>query len=983
MLGHSDNDLQERIQQSNISIEDSRLEESNLDSNPEDPIIEQASQVQQQNRGVQPPVDPVKAHIRQILRNQKLASQMTEEQQTQAEHEAAQRHLAGQGEEQQNLQEQVRQHVQKQVTDIKKQLNDLKGNTGLVKAQKEYVLINPDFKRVYMAYQKTGFEFADSGEKRLRLLKDCDKRAKWQRELKAKIDAGRNAKASRSNISLEKAITLSDEYLSKHVGEFQGEGVSYIEIRYNLMKNPYYSLLPPQELKLSRYEVIKKLTAEYKRKKMDVALVSFYQDIIRLRNIETAEANRKARKEQANQPTSITEKERKSNKSYRVKIVDQIYKNKVISKEEKIKRGQAVGMIMDDLTTHLWDDVHKPNQSEKRNVTPEKREGVRQILAWMYRNCQTDRGSMEPFIYKLTQAKPDQLLHMFYMIEYDLYNSPNAECYHSAVTDYVPDLKNFTKKANWNRIGDVAKFVYKCDQINEYMQLEDQEEDFKQKLDPGNENHLTGAEADAAKFELIKVRYNKIINMYKTAGLEPGMSVELVEDPKLKERIVESAKELIVSIVNLSDEQIQLLDREVNNGEKTDKKISAKNQDKKEGMSRDDIISDGRTIINAGLEIKDLFKAIGEKAKSILEHGAYVGAVNGLSEAMSLVGIVTNAIALYGLGKSAGVLTQTDFTVKQIGAINEIFKGGSGMMSGIAQIINHTSDVPVKFAENWIGKTTITPITESGKTLTGAMQFGAGMISIGAGGVQMVLGNMERKQAVKSKQHLTEAERQLNQYDNETQNNMMLSEDDVKKRKQKYEHLKAMMQHRSEMVDVQKTSATMKMVTAGVTMFGGVLTTTGLLAPIGGIISIIGTALNIYMGMYRARKKKNEAINKAVDEGLKLDQAVDRVKSHFNLIDLKKDEEKQLRNDVRSEALAELDYPTSLACYYGTMKDYAEVLYNNVLEHPAESNSKEYKMFYEMLLALKFKPEEIKRAVKPHERHQPSISRIYSRLTEG
>ena len=115
-------------------------------------------------------------------------------------------------------------------------------------------------------------------------------------------------------MSLKDAMKLSDEKLIEYYGSnfIDVSCREYVEVRYNLLKNPYYSMMPLDELKKTpRSELLKKLDKEYSINKSNRGyIVALLEDLIRLQILEkqTEAAKTKPQKDHPDSPDQAENK---------------------------------------------------------------------------------------------------------------------------------------------------------------------------------------------------------------------------------------------------------------------------------------------------------------------------------------------------------------------------------------------------------------------------------------------------------------------------------------------------------------------------------------------------------------------------------------------------------------------------------------------------------------------------------------------------
>ncbi len=923
----------------------------------------------------------------------------------------------------QNDQQNIRQQNVPQVRTLKQHIQDLKNEQILLQqAHEEYSPYNVEdqiakyihprleekkrwdrgkvlqVKRLSVAdmvqaYSMTGFKLTDSAEKRSMMYFDAIDRYKLQTKFKKRTEfVAQNDQMDKKNLgyvncSMKDAMKLSYEEIADNYGaQYTDPDVAkYIEIRCNLMKNPFFSIMPVDELKKTpRRELLEKLDKEYSRNDAKRgAIVALYEDLIKLQLLEK-QANAVERKKPQNPPVAITQKEVKNNKSYNTKIDNAIDSYNHLTEEVKEARKKAVRSVMTE--GDLWAD-REP--ADMNGVSAAQTEGARAILAWMYQNCGAGKeGSKEAFVYTLTRAKPKQLLFMLYLVENGMSASPDSECFDNALKNYIPDpnAKVFKKKPNWTAISQAEVFVRNCEEFNVFLECEKEEQAISKTLEKYDDLEDEGQEPPEEKTEALgrmaAVLVRKLAAMYNAAGLSPDMPVDLISDPTLKQHVnftIEEFKRL--------GQQLQAVLNRNGEGAGADPIETKKSSESDKKKKFADEIS---SYVKAGQEIpKSFIKILGSDVAEFSKALPYAIATGGLSAIFGLYGLISKAIDLRNF-KTDG-LKGVEILSKRMDLSGGILKGGGDIIKGATDIYKQA----VGFNPN-----NYTTFKELFSTGAGRLQLAAGTISIVAGGLQTGSGMIDMKQASNSQKHLNNAKAHLNNKKSQDKRNdegrleeEELSEDQIRQRelrkKQKElqrKEIKSLITHRETVTKNKKNSAMVNMAGGILTMAGGALTMTGLLAPLGGLLSIAGSAISIGLGMINARIERNWAIMDAVDAGLKLPDAVRLVISRFKLKPTS-DELLQLIDRVRQEALAELHYANYKVCYLDMCKKSASLLYNKVMIKPTRegmqdyTKTEEYKMYYETLKSLNFK--EIKRAKYPFQTNFPTAELIYKKLTEG
>lgn len=958
------------------------LQQQQVQANNLQQVQQQANNVQALNQGQPQPqpqqqADPVRQHIRELERQKNLARQRNNPQGNNQQNQQNQQ----QGDQPvpQDILDAAQQQAQNNLNIAQAQLASVRVLNENVTRKENFNIAAPTEDMLERAYERTGFEYSNDQARRNKMLREAEGRRDLQNALQNRINEVNQHPVTAKNLTRAKAIGYSDKYLASHYGSFNGAATDYLNLRYSLMKNRYYSILPAQELKkLSRLDILDRLAKEQSREGPDQELILFYQNLVELQIAEEQEKQRPVRDNLANPPVQMTNAEREKNASHYTKLSTQIDTNRALSAEEKARRKATMSKILVNNGNTFWQDK---TDAEKKNITAAKQEGIRSILAWMYRHCDKGLKSQEPMINRIANAKPDQILHMLYLIENKMDTAPTAESFFEATNDYIPNLKVFTGRANWTRISQVAGFVLKNELIANFLEQDEREAELTRQLAPNNPDNLSDQAKDNAKLDRIIAKAHKIMRMYSAAGLQPNMPIQLIPSQALQAKIRQEVNGLVEYYNALSEELQQRLAQNDNpdqdpGGQKVEKIKNKKAIGTKNAQQH---ISEAKSISGHVMQANTLLKVIGEDAQFITKNTVYSLSTSGISGVLAIVGLISSIMSSVNLAKGAKTMASFDHTMKALSLTGDFIGGTSSLAKAGADVLKTVWNITSEKLP-WIGRTTPLSYAESCKTLSGAIQFWAGGATILAGGLQMAGSLMNLHQANRSLEKLGNAENALDQFNQQTET---LNDPQVQERRRiQSQQLKSLMDHRKDLAGMQKNTARVSAISAAITMAGGILTMTGMLAPIGGILSIAGSIMNISYGMIHARRAKRKSLKKAVDEGLKLDALVTSVKAAYHIDNLSSKEEEKLRDQVRQEALAELGYSDYKAMYLGMCKEQAEMIYRNVFESQGEDQNL-VNASKEILLSLKFKTKEIYRAQHPYERNYPPLSLIYSRLTEG
>ncbi len=865
--------------------------------------------------------------------------------------------------------------------------NPIMQNTvdGVKTSMEAYDLVVPTEIVVQSAYQSIGVRFADLERSRKSRLKESGERYNLQRKLRNKEtrQAQNGAPAVQRAVSHEKAFKLKDSDLVEHLGEYRDSDpqAQYLTYRYSIMRNKYYSSLPAAELKgLSIAVLMQRLKKLYEEPQgsRDKDLIAFLQDIITVKRIE--EDEERAGNQQANAvPGPMTAEERRHNAKALKENRDYINSLSHLDPQTKAARIQA----MNEVLNPPQDEVYKQNNG---HLNLPQKDGLRTVLAWMYRNCNKSSESKESFVFKLTQAAPEKVLYMFYILENGTQSAPNAELFYSAANTYVPNVDNIKKhliasKAkfwrrigsdasdnviDWSKIGQAARFALNCDVITDYYEYEDKAKEEKEKY---RANQANPSRAIEPLLKLLINEGNMMLTLYKAAGLSADMPPRLIHDSQMRERVLSLNRSFARNV-----DLLRTLRSSYRGGYGGDQDPHEQGQNagapvamKAKERGTKEAVDDYNTTTTAVLNVDTLFKVIGEKMDPLLKNDYYSFSKTGVSFVSNLVGFITTTINAANLMNSASNLTGADHAAKALNITGSMFKHTGGMIQGAGTITSRFVDTASASTTGWIGNTSIRSASKAFSSVAGGTQFVAGIATMASGAFMTTAGLVEIGRSVSSRNDVARSEKRIADIQRD---GGVLTEDQKK--------LVNLNRHMNRKITDQEFSGTVKAIGGVLAMAGGFMTTTGILAPIGGIIAITGSLINIGLGVLYARHRRKVTQRKAADDGLKLDEAVAMIRqARPELANLKPKEVEKLKDQVRQEALAELGYATYKEFYADLSRQNAMLLYKHVFEMPEGTD--DYKMFLDTLKSLGLKIEKSQDNSKPN---IPTPQMIFSKLME-
>ncbi|MBQ9437442.1 MAG: hypothetical protein IJU50_03850, partial [Lachnospiraceae bacterium] len=606
-------------------------------------------------------------------------------------------------------------------------------------------------------------------------------------------------------------------------------------------------------------------------------------------------------------------------------------------------------------------------QEEKGSITEEQKEGIRAILAWMYRNCNKTDVSKEPFVYKLTQAPPEQLLLMFYLVENEKQSSMREVDFHAAQM-YTPDVEAFKSKVvasklkfwkrmrgsdsviDWRILGEANRSAMSCEAVKEYApvaaQLEEAQEKLsseeavqtKEKLLSGGYEKLTDKEPDQQKvqelqnqqgrlLEAISQEGNMLLMYYQSAGYPPDMPVDMLPEEKLRKKALSLHRQLNNHLAELLAITQRIPETLRTSQAPAYKKLEAKPDDGEEEEDEDeespvmDAIEQASDIIYTGMNVEAAISIAGKYVQSLTDAVAYSAPASGLYGIAGVLGVVAAFREAYVLGKGASILSAADHTAQALSVTSNVLSnlgyGGQGVVDFLGNFI--TLGEEAEEATSWLGSTTAQSVGEAFETVSGGATFVAGALVTVAGTVQTISGAINLGRAYSSQNDVKRANKKLDEAG-------QLSEDQ--------QQLRSFLKHQEREVSRQKLASGVDMASGLLMAAGGVLMMTGILAPFGGILTLLGSAVDIGLGRVLGWHKRRENRKLAVDEYLDMDNLVKKVKKEHPSEKVRAMKEDKLRNLIRQEALAELGYATYKECFADLSKKNAQLLYRHVFVKP-------------------------------------------------
>lgn len=798
----------------------------------------------------------------------------------------------------------------------------------------------PTLEQISAAYQAIDFPNAFSDQERIVLENESDQRYRLQLQLRENREE--HYFSDSKLISDKKAMGYGDEALVKQAGKIHTDS-AYLDCRYALIENRYYSLLPVAKLRaLSRDALFDKLSAEYAKEddQRDAELISFFQNLIYTKDMEEEAGLKKKKVAPEHPPVEVTEDEKHKN-------LEAVQRNHEAMFKREFLDGTLFNEKLDTMISVMGTDKHKKfwKNKDTKTLNPAQIEGVRSILAFLYRNCDRTGETKEPFVHTLATASPGQLMYMFYMLENDMAFAPDTQKCFEAVKDYVPDLDNFKSKVmsskaavwkqvssdmyiDWSMMGVAARAALNCDVPDKILDMEATVEAAAQRMKaPG----LNQEQRRAVGEELLHQKTRMLLGMYRTAGLSPEMPPSLIKDPSLRRKAVilkGECDQFMSALMATRRDQVRQMGanaRQRNRLGAATPATAAKKANKPENV--------GRGVAVATSQVTGPFVNVVSDGNTI---GDTIG--GGILGLASFAGLIEDLIKADGVRKAFSTDDRLGHAAKAMTVTGKALGDAAKVASGGLHV-----------AEQF------TTVSTAG---TAAAAVALGSASAVAGGIMITAGALEIRHAAKAKETAVRTQYRLQAF------------------RQANGKLNAEGQMLERFLTHSKTAATDKEVSGGakciggtMALVGGILTATGVGAPVGLALSITGAVVSIGIGMIGGRMMRAQTQKEAVDDFLGVEKTVKKAIAQNPGMESRRI---QLKNEIRQEMLGRRGYATYKECFSDLCKSYAELLYRKVFLEP--QGTPEHQVYMDALstLGLKIKID--------GDKSIPTAQSIYDRL---
>ncbi len=809
----------------------------------------------------------------------------------------------------------------------------------------------PDLRGMTDMMGKAQLDVPLSQSKKEKALKGCQERFEIQKVLSRNYSLIQQGRLQGKEITMKAAMKLKDKELAE--GSYKGPK-EYLSARYLILKNQYYTALPQDTMKkLARNELLRRLRELYRIKPVDrnKELIEYYQCLIRIKDLE-AEANEKKKGNPGAAPKPETSAQKEENAKAFQKNRE-LLKASYLSTEEQQKHIKAMKKVIQPKPGDTFTGEGKIPVSEAQQ------EGIRQVLAWIYRNCNKSSVSKEGYAYRLTQAPAEKVLLTFYLVEKGKQASGSPADLYPAVAGYVPDISAIKNKMvaskwkfwkrigsdssddviNWSLLGQASRFAMQTNGFDEMAEQMTSISTSEQKME---ENKDKGPlEKRKALVLLLESKGSMLITLYRNAGLALDMPVEMIRDAATKQKVKDLLEDVNKHINDLKDLE-KSLPKGADATKVKYKKKSADEEDDQEGEEEEQegvaaYIEEAGEFLGNALVTDDALNVLGDASESIRGLSGYSLSV---SLAFGIMGVVNTIVAIgniVNLAKNNGLLTTAEH-VSQAFDVSSALTGSVGWgVSGFNNLVDFFTEASEA-------------ATETGNIFADAVSTVPGVINMAASGLvmlggiaQTVTGSIDLKKADKDSESLSKAKKGLMTLDQSK-----LTEDQKK--------LKGFLTHRQEINKLDQLSAGCKMISGVLSIATGFLNATGILAPLGGVVGVLSAVIDIGIGSLYVRKKKNQSRRDVVDSKLKLDEVVKKVKQEHPDAAIRSMDTDKLKNQIRQEMLADMGYCTYQELFAEICIENAEMLYNHVFGD--QKNDPDAQIFKDTLMSLGLKYKE-------------------------
>lgn len=808
---------------------------------------------------------------------------------------------------------------------------------------------------------------------------------------------------------------------------------AYYDVFEKIMLNKYYAMLPRDEMLSLSYEELRlRLQKLYTSTTRNDELIDFYQNLIRLRELGLSDAQ-SVKERQTQYFSDLTEKKEKEDTrdpkeelEKMVKAYDSmaayLKKESVFISEKSAKKYYAklfelfssdiekfrkkVSAPGKEITAFLkkYDDWNKaPETGENQienilkpampkdedvvekddgtgikgiNLTEVQKKNVEVIGAWIMRHSVISTRKYPSFALNLLQTTPEQQLLIYYLIENEKQESAMGIDFFTALHNYQPDLANFRKKVKLDNLsralrssmalyGQMKNFGAISEEIaHTDRQIEEDNAPANADKRPLTEKRKTLIKAVSQRGALLRM-------LYRNAGLHEDMPPDMAEDPILRRRLFDEYKkmdELVVSIAAIN--------KQINDGAAVSPDYqSDKLRADAEELSAEDRGSalDTAGTVMTGIKEYVSDAIIGSFADAVDVAGGYAAGMtdtkgfqhfSGWSGGLTaLFGFATATVAAVGIALEDGI-TAADRTAQSLAVSADLIDSAGGVLSAVGALHTAFTTVAEEAASQvtWIGSASDAAFTTM--SLGDKLAFFGGGATVLAGGIKAAASTVQLGRAISSRHDVKRARKTLNDKTGE------LTKDE--------RNVQQFLKHQDRTITRNEVSAGVGMATGIAAVVMGGLAMTGFLAPVAAILGLGILVADLGFGKLFNLNRRHANRRKTVDDMLGMDDMLKKVRAeHPDKEALKKISDSDLKDKIRTEALAMMGFSSYHECFRHLCTQYATTLYNKVfIEDPPPADREMY------LDAMKSLGLKIKEPAAQGDEPRPSIGAMITKMMD-
>ncbi|MCR5411064.1 MAG: hypothetical protein K6E90_08815 [Lachnospiraceae bacterium] len=808
---------------------------------------------------------------------------------------------------------------------------------------------------------------------------------------------------------------------------------AYYEVYERLITNKYYAMLPHEEMHgLSYKELRFRLSRLYSDTGKDHReLIDYYQNLIRLKELGLSDgASVKEResgyfadmaerapltdhrdpKEELKKMATAYERMQKY-LAVQGAFLPEKKKNKYLAQMfgafaddiEKFRTSYAPssGSVHDLLVAYDESVAHpletedkiqdtllqnKPEDEsmlEKSNaplrgvkLTADQLEGVKRIGSWILRHSLSSARQYPAFASNLLETTPEQQLLVFYLLENEKYESASAIDFFTALHNYVPDPANFKDKMKLDRLSRALRTsmtIYP--ELKRYAEIS---ADLKDSDDAvlADQNKTAPVQRPledqrTALVEAISKRGVLLKMLYRNAGLHEDMPPDMAEDPVLRKKLFDEYTKLGSMISQLDSVNKKINDNKPQSVAYTSDKLrddSEENQAEEESSTLEKTDTVVNTAINEYLvgygvnTLGNVIDSVGGYASAMTETVAFgqtTGWLGGLTSILGLAGAVVTSAAI----ATDHTLSVADRTAQAISVTSDFLGATGDTVTAVGTLVNAFTVAPEASSElSWLGSSS--DALWASTAVGDKIAMAGGAIGALAGAVKTTAETVQLGRAISSRHDVKRSRKTLAEKDQST-----LTQDE--------KLLKRFLAHEDREITRKEVSSGVGMVVGAMAMASGVMLMTGFLTPIAGALGLASLVIDVGFGKFLNANRRHAHRRQTVDDMLGIDSLVEKtLADHPQKEQLKKMSKSDLKDRVRTEALAMMGFSSYHECFRHICTEYATMLYNKVfVDVPADE--KEKAMYLDAMKSLGMK---IKHPRVQGDPGKPSIDAMITKM---